>query len=435
LRTVREIIEEAFALHEKGDFVGAGAVYDHLLGITAGEDANVLYAYGTLLATEGHNGLAMHLLKAAIAVYPDHAPSWTNLALALKNFGNDKAAQFALDKALELEPEAPEALNNMAGLYINQGQPEKVIEWAARAVEKAPDKPSPHNHLALGLLEAGRYAEAWPHYEHRWNLPDRIAQQRPYKAPKWTGEKVGTLAIHGEQGLGDEILFMGCFKEAARRADRVVIECAPRLVDLFHASFSVPCYGTHAELIASEGEPDAYVSMGSLPGIVGMPSGESYLVPPIMHFDQARPTVALAWKGGTPKTNKRERSLKLEQLRPLLEVPGINFVSVQYGGDSVTEEAKAAGLNHFPNPDLEIISGRIGACNLVISVCQTAVHLAGAFGKPCWVLTPKRCAWRYAGGVTQMPWYKSVTLYRQDDTELWGPVIERIAADLRLRYA
>jgi tetratricopeptide (TPR) repeat protein len=435
LRSAREIIEEAFSHHREGRLDDAAFIYERLLGYMDEPDPNVLYAYGTLLLAQGKMGLGLHLLKEAAAGFPNHAPTWSNMGCAFKHFGRDEMALAAFAEATRLEPEGPENLSNLAGFWINKGEPQKVIEYAKRAVKLKPGSPQAHNHLALGLMEAGVFSKpTWQHYEHRWSLPERVKDQRPFICPKWTGKRVGTLAIHGEQGLGDEILFMGCFAEVAKRVDRILIECAPRLVQMFREAFGVPCYGTHAELIAAQGEPDAYIAMGSLPGLVGLPSGKPYLPRPELER-RDKSLVGITWRGGTAKTNKRERSLKLEQLRPILDVPGVDFISVQYGGPEVTVEARAAGINTMNCADFEDLCSRAGYCDLVISVCQTAVHAAGAMGVPTWVLTPKKCAWRYAGKGERMRWYDSVRLFRQGDDERWEPVIERIAVELAERYA
>lgn len=430
MRQAREIIEEAFSYHRAGRLDEAAHVYEQLLGCMDEPDANVLYGFGTLLQAQGRHGLGLHLLKAAAAAYPQHAPTWTNMGVAFKNLGRDEMALAAYQEALKLEPDAAETWSNLAGWYVNRGTPEKLVECARKAVRLNPSSPQAHNHLALGLFESGIFTKAaWQHYEHRWSLPERIKDQRPYTAPKWTGKRVKTLAIHGEQGLGDEILFMGCLENAKRRADRIVVECASRLVGIFEGSLGVPCYATHEELIAAEGEPDAYIPMGSLPGVVGMPSGKPYLKRTYGKPGR-RPVIGIAWRGGTAKTNKRERSIKLEDFAPILDCPDVDFVSVQYGGDEVTEEAEASGLRHRDGTDFETLCAMTGRCDLIITVCQTAVHVAGAMGIPCWVLTPKRCAWRYAGKGERMRWYDSVRLFRQGDDEKWAPVIERVAREL-----
>lgn len=431
MRSSQEIIKQAVGLFNAGRLDEAGEIYERLLAFIDEPEFNILLGLGTIYASQARHGLGIHFIRQALAINDEFPQPWNNLGLALKSVGRDQASLECYERVIAIDPKNPEGLCNLAGWHVNRGEPAKVIDFARKALAVSPELPDAHLHLALGLLEAARYAEAWPHYEYRWSIREKLKDRRPYNAPRWTGETVGTLAIHGEQGLGDEIMFMGCFQEAAKRARRVVVECAGRLIPLFQSSFDAAFYPDHARLIEFEGEPDAYAAMGSLPGIVGMPDGLQYLRASPSDRSQAF-RVGIAWRGGSEKTNKRERSLKPEQLCPIIEAfPAAEFVSVQYGDPFETgSRAQNLGIKARPT-DFDTIVADIASCDLVISVCQTAVHLAGAMGIPCWVLTPKAHAWRYAGGGEEMAWYKSVRLIRQGDDEQWGPVIARIAQDLR----
>lgn len=434
MRTAQQILEEGFAHHVAGNHEEAQRIYDRLLGHTNGNDPNVLYAYGTLLAAHEHYGLSAYLLAQAIKLYPDHVQAWTNLAVSMLRLGRDEGALAAFDEALKLGDD-PEIHVNLSGYWVNRGRPEKVVEHAAKALAALPDNPQAHNHMALGLLELGRFDEAWPHYAHRWELPERVKDKRPFTCPKWAGERVGLLAIHGEQGLGDEIMFMGCLEEVERRVDRVVIECAKRLVPIFSTAFGEDCYPDHASMLEGVGrEPDAYVAMADLPSIVGMPSGKPYM----SRWGVAAPVrnrVGLTWRGGIDRTHKRPRSMPAALLKPLLEVPGVEFVSAQYG--EWDHEAEAIGLKTVGlGRDLDKAHALIASCDLVVTVTQTAVHQAGAMGVPCWVMVPTECSWQFSPAFgDRMRWYDSVRLFRQQEGEGWEPVVARVKAALEARYA
>lgn len=423
------MIEAAFVCQKEGRLGDAQNIYEQLLGHLDTPDPNALYQYGTMMAEQGLHGLAAYMFRGSLEHgFQDVPPVWCNLGYALKHFGRDKAALDCYLRAYDLNADAPATLVNLSGYYINRGEPEKAESYAKKGLRLDPENPQLHTHLGLSLLEQQRYAEAWPHYAYRWDIPDNIKNKRPYKAPKWTGEKVGTLAIHGEQGIGDEILFASLVTRAKERADRIIIECMPRLVGLFERSFGVRCYGTHEELIRVEGEPDAYVAFGSLPGLLGLPDGRPYLA----RFGKPVPRrIGIAWRGGTPHTSKRERTVTLQALAPILTTPGFEFVSVQYDDGQALAESRDILPHAVRSRDIDEAAQAISSCELVITVCQTAVHLAGAMGVPCWVLTPEQCAWRYAGKDERMVWYDSVKLYRQGEDRQWEPVIQRVANDLR----
>lgn len=425
---VKDAIEVAFSYHRKGELETAASVYDQILSQIEKADPNVFFGYGTLLISQQKFGLGIALLHAAIAHSPDYAPLWTNLACAYKHLGRDELSFKAYEKAMALEPHQPDTLAGMAGFWINKGQPDKVVKYARQALEISHGHHAAHMHLALGLLEQGKFEEAWPHYESRWETLERVNDKRPYKAPLWTGQKVKTLAIHGEQGLGDEILFMSLLRKVRPFADEIVIECAERLIPTFHATFGMPCYKDHQSLIAAHGEPDAYIPMASLPGIVGLPDGAAFLMR--KRAPHTKPKVGIAWRGGTIRTNHKDRTLKLDDLAPILSIPGIDFVAVQYG--DIPENLHQYGMFHLPT-DFDSLHARIVDCDLVISVCQTAVHQAGAMGVDCWTLVPERAAWRYCGK-DMMPWYNSVKFFRQENGS-WEMPIQMIAASLKERYA
>lgn len=427
MRDSMSIMQEAQALFEKGEVEQAAMIYDRLLQQMESPDPNILIGYGTILVAQQKFGIGISLLQTGLQLCK-HPLAWCNLGVAYKFIGRDDLALHAYEKALALDPKMPEVLAGVAGYWINRDAPAKVIEYADRACRIDPMLPAARMHLGMGLLEQGEFEQAWPHYEFRWDTADRVNDQRPYKAPRWTGERVKTLAIHGEQGLGDEILFMSLFREAQKRADRVITECAERLVRTFSEGFGVPCYPNHAALIAAEGEPDAYIPMGTLPLVLGMPDGKPFLPKPVLPGPRNKPLVGIAWRGGTVRTNFSDRTLRLSDLKRILRMQDFEFVSVQYGGDEVTEEAGQVGL-FCGARDFDSLQTQIGMCDLVITVCQTALHQAGAMGVPCWVLTPRKAPWVCC--TDPMPWYESVSIVRQEEDGEWSSVIDRVATMLK----
>ena len=433
MRSYREAIEEAMRLHASGKSDVAEIMYDQLLAQMETPDPNVFFGLGTIYVQKQRYGIGTVLLRTGLSIYDKHPLPWCNLGVAYKHMGRDDLSLDAYKKAYAIDPEMPEVLAGLGGYYINRDEAKKAEFYSRLALDKGPDVAGAHMNLGVALLEQGRFEEAWPHYEWRWDSLDRIGDKRPYKAPRWTGEKVDVLSIHGEQGLGDEILFMSLFKKAKERANAIVVECATRLVPLFKESFGVNCYPDHESLIAAEGEPDAYIPMASLPLVLGLPDGTPFLKRPSVARTTERPVIGIAWRGGTARTNARDRTLKLSDLRPILDAVDATFVSIQYGGDDVDDEAHAAGIE-TGDRGFDPLNYRIGICDLVVSVCQTAVHVAGAMGIETWVLTPKKAAWRYSG-VDMRPFYNSVKLFRQRTEGEWASVITEIAACLRQKYA
>src|SRR5262252_4977738 len=304
MRPPEDIIREAVSLFNAKRYQESLAIYEKLLGHIDSPDFNMCLGLGSNYAYLGKHALAVHFLRLAIDQYPHFAPPWSNLGMALFTLGRRKEALNCYLKAIEVEPNHAPALANIAGWYINTGQPEKIIEYAARSLKADPKIAHGLTYMGFGLMELGEWEKAWPYYSHRWDLPEQVKHQRPYKAPLWDGKPVKKLAIHGEQGLGDEILFMSLLKKARERAEHVVVECADRLVDLFSLSFGLACYPDHRSLIETEGEPDAFCPMGHLPMFLGLPDGKPYLKAPA--FERKAGRIGIAWRGGVDRTNKKE---------------------------------------------------------------------------------------------------------------------------------
>ena len=445
MRSFLDVVKEAGELHQAGEYERASWMYEHLLGAQP-DDPVVLYLYGTLKSQVNNYGSAITLLEKATAIEPDELPeAWVNLGVAYRSEGHLDKSRNAYSRALDLEPDNALTWANFAGTFVNAGEPEMALQAADKALAIEPDNAQAKNQKALALLELGRYSEAWQYYDNRFNLNSSSCSLRPFTVPLWKGEKVGKLAITGEQGLGDEILFLSCLEDLRDRADEIVIECSPRLVDLFHRSFRVACYGSYDELIKVHPDVEAHIPMGSLPGLCRGKS-EDFPGTPFLEPDRERhnkwrkrledmgegPYIGIAWHGGTKGTHQEVRCPPLEMWEPVVKQPG-TFISLQYGEDGKAQ-AEQLGIPHFDEAldDLDEFAALVSALDVVISVCQTAIHFAGGLGVNCWCLTPSKPAWRYS--VTgNMPWYGSVDLIRQDGDDWLGPFIEvqKRLADLR----
>lgn len=427
------ILEKAIALQQQGQGEQALRIFDALVAKTL-DDGYTLYTAGTGFLCEGYNGIALTLLSQAVQnTKPSDnwvAAAWNNLASALKKEGHLDLAIKAFDSSLAIKQDAS-TIANMSGLYINQAKPEKVIELSKRALALDPYQPNAAHHYAMGLLESENYAEGFRWYNSRLRLPE--FHDRKYPCPMWDGSPVDSLIIHGEQGVGDEIMFASLINEAKRRAKKVVIECATKLVKTFERSFDVPCYATDAELKAAH-KCDAWIAMGSLPDVFKAHK-------PLEHTgylkaDLARvaywksqfpgPRIGISWRGGTKMTHWELRNFGLEHWHKLAQVTPL--ISLQYGDDWGHEIAKL-GIASPKWNDFDDHMALVAACDLVISICNTTVHMAGSLNVPCWVPTPSKPAWRYGVTTDRMHFYPQVKLYRQVGDD-WATVMERIRSDL-----
>jgi len=402
--------------HASGDLGRAEYLYCKL--VAHAEDHSAAYfGLGTIYAQCHLHGRAITFLKKAIELQPDGNGAMENLAAVYREMEKRDQARYWGERALSLA-KTPLALANYSGTYINDGNPELALKWAEEAIALKP-LPQALNHKALALLELGRFEEGWEVYDARLDLPQ--IHRRPYKAPMWDGKPVKRLAIHGEQGLGDEILFLTCLAQLKDRAEEIAIECAGRLVKLVQNSFPfAKVYATHEELISGLGEPDAWIAMGSLPRLCWPVVPNTYLRPTKQLPKLGK--VGLSWKGGTLATHQVLRNAPIELWKTFTD---LDCISLQYGDEE--ENAKILGVPHDPEAiaDLDHLAALIKSCDLVITVCNTTVHLAGALGVPCIVLVPSAPAWRYGMKGELMVWYDSIRMVRQRDGEAWASVMQR----------
>lgn len=306
---------------------------------------------------------------------------------------------------------------------------------------------------SLLLLGNGQFREGWPEYEMRLKTPMRCYLPRAVNWPRWTGPAKpgeGKILIWSEQGFGDEIMFSSLIPQLHDSFSLITFECSRDTAPIFRRSFPgvrvfpVELNGGMPEALQGESF-DYECPLGSLPLALDMdrPSAP----PPWLKTDsqwtadlradleaaaKGRRIVGLSWRGGTQMTRGVARSLTLPQLAPILAVPGCLFVAIQH-------DMTLAELQTVPNEictwphlvrQLDSLAALIGACDEIVTVCNTNVHLAGAMGKFVRVLAPHVPEWRYGFPHERMPWYPNVHVIRQPEYGQWEPVIERIRAEL-----
>ncbi|MDA0997753.1 MAG: tetratricopeptide repeat-containing glycosyltransferase family protein [Proteobacteria bacterium] len=472
----RSPIEKAEALQASGDFLGAAGIYAKLLK-KAPELADVLAmiaddALGcgdeksaTLLARKVLNVKraplpalikAAHILERGRAyedaatlhrhrtkLAPADADAWRDLGATLNKAGDFEDAETATRRAIDLAPGDPIAHAHLAAILRERGEMDEALAAVDRALEIAPGLP-PHRVLRAELLLAkGDFENGWRDYESRLKIPEVFAPAREIQLPDWKGEPLnGGLLIIGEQGFGDVLQFCRYATLAAERAGRAVLVVHPPLVDLTRSlagvevgAFDAPVPGPFA----------AKVSLLSLPLVLGggwkIPSRTPYLSPSPAALAKWPRTIApgpglrvgLCWRGNPEGEHDRGRSMSRSDLAPLAAVPGVQFHSLQR--DAASEELAAwPGL---PFVDLgggfqsfDDTAAAIMGLDLVISTDTALAHVAGAIGKPCWLLLKKSPAWRWGLAGEATPWYPGMRLYRQTNTGDWRSVVETVHAAL-----
>ncbi len=345
-------------------------------------------------------------------------------------------------------------LTDAARTLQELGQVALAADTYDRAIALKPEDPTARWHRALLRLQLGDYAEGWNDYAMRLlsqDRPSRVARARP-----WDGERMDgrDILVYGEQGLGDEIMFASCVPDLVKRARHVFLEVSPRLEPLMAQSFpQARVFAAGADGVPSRvagRNLDFEVPIGSLPGVFrrslgAFPSRGGYLRADPSAVAAWRTRLAglgpglkigLSWRGGTLRTRQPLRSIPLQQLVAVLNGRDAHGVSLQYGDVSAEVEAAAAqGIDvaHWPEAivDFGQMAALMSALDLVISVCNTTVHLAGALGRPVWVMAPRMPEWRYGVYGETMPWYPSARVWRQSVYGDWKPVLKQVAEALQ----
>lgn len=440
---------------DAGDYAQAEKAARGALDIDANSTAALLNLGVSMLAQDRAREAEAEF-RRVLEINPRHVKARLRLSEALRDQDRVAEMRAELDKVRELDPDNPDLLLHLGLLSQDvDGNLQAALAHFHEAQRIAPNHPGPFfNEALLRLLDGNFSRETWDLYEQRKRLPDRMDGYRKVTLPEWEGTTTapGELLVYGEQGLGDEIMFSSMLPQTLERAPRLRLVAPPRLVSLFQRSFP------GAEVVAwdrNTGAPDPggatrAVAIGSLGRFFrcsrdDFPQHQGYL-----HADPARVArfrdrlaalgpgrkIGISWRGGVPLTWRSRRSLTLDDLKPLLGRSDCKFINLQYGdvGKEIAQFSAASGVRietlHDATEDFEDAAALVAALDRVISICNTTVHLAGALGRPAWVLSPSAPEWRYGLIGRLMVWYPSVEVFRQPRHGDWASVFAEINARL-----
>lgn len=415
------------------------------------ENVPALITAGRVCYLADRIGMAQAFFKFATKLRPDISMAWSDLGSCYQEGQDWNEGENCLRRAIKLDPANANAWSNLAQLYVNNAQPMKAINCADKALALSPTMSDPKYNRSLAQLQLGDWEKGWLGFDCKLGIKDGRAERTYGIVPRWTGVNGMRLVAFGEQGIGDEIMFASCIPDLMKE-NEVVIECDSRLRGLLQRSFpDCHVYGTRYQSGLEwplKENLDAKVAFGSLPGFYRK-SAESFPGTPFLKADPERrlmfrslldslgprKKVGIAWAGGIQKTGAARRSVPLYDMMPILRQDA-DFISLQYRDAEelvVMEENHGVKIHHWPwavqGKDYDNTAALVAELDLVITVTQACVHLAGGLGVPCWVLTPKQPMWRYGLVGDTLPWYGSIRLYRQKSE--WVHPISDIAHDLR----
>lgn len=435
---------------------------------------DTLYNQASVLRKLGRHAEALKSFDRVLALKPDHVNAHNNRGLALDGLNRPEDALASYDRALTLAPKNLEALNNRGNvlqklnrhqdavacydfaLSINPAHAEvlnnrgrslsilgchqEALASTQRAIVANPNYVDAHWNESLLLLRIGDFDKGWKQYEWRWKRADGLKKLRTYPQPLWLGETPAagkTILVHHEQGFGDTIQFARYAPMLAKQGARVILEVQPPLKTLLSQ------IGDGVEVIGN-GDPipdfDMHCPLLSLPLAFGttlgtIPADVPYLAAPAHRMQRLGGLlpprqclrVGLVWSGNSTHKDDHNRSIALARLAAIFDTPDVHFVSLQkdlrdadaqvLAGDArITDLGKHLG-------EFDDTAAGVALCDLVISVDTSVAHLAGAMGKPVWVLLPFCPDWRWLLQRNDSPWYPTARLFRQPGIGDWDSVI------------
>jgi tetratricopeptide (TPR) repeat protein len=437
-----EVLTQALGLHQAKRFDEASRLYNALLNRNPFDEA-LLFLLGDLYLRTEQSGLAVNLLTNLLQIKPDHGEAWCNLGIGYRLEDRYDEAIRCWNKALELQGDTVQVCSNMAGLYSDRADPSNALAWINRALAIDPTMIEAHWQRGLSMLTLRNWAEGWPEYEYRLKL-ENFDTRKSIDLPYWDFSPTEHLYIHGEQGIGDEVMFLSCLEDVLPLAKRVTLEVNAQVAAIAKQTWPEITVVTD---VAQAKEPyTAKVALASLAARFRRSErafpGIAYLRPSdaLVRSYRAklaalgpRPWIALAWHGGSKRTRVEDRSMGVDLLKPIIE--RYTCVSGQYEHTNpyVAADRAAVKLHKIDDDccgkDLHAQAALFKAVDAVVTVQQTAVHVAGAVGAQTFVMVNSRPHWRYH--ITgQMPWYKSVELIRQKQAGEWAPVIKIVEDNL-----
>lgn len=432
----------ARVLYRGGALQPATEVYKRALALDP-KRYDVYNDFGLVLTDMGDFGAAIEAFRRALILKPGSAKTIASLGYLFECKGDLISAADAYRDAIKLDPKLLPAYGDLGFVLYGLGELAEASDCYHRLRALNPDSAEATVNLGLIHLLQGNLSLGWGEYESRWKVG--VGDDRRLSQPRWKGEPLGgaSILLYAEQGFGDTLQFVRYVPLVAPRGGQVILEVQPELRRLLLETKG-------ASQVISRGEtlpeftwqcPLLSLPLAFATELNTIPATTPYLHPDPVRVETWRERlqgntrrIGLAW-GGNPKHHRdRLRSIPLEQLVPLMKVEGTTFYSLQLG--SGVEQVKQMP----PNVRLIDLGAELTAfadtaaivanLDLVITIDSSLAHLAGALGKPVWILLNKGSDWRWLLEREDSPWYPTARLFRQSTPGGWQEVVLRIEGEL-----
>ena len=373
---------------------------------------------------------------------PMHTEELIDLGNRCREENNPEGALAYYAQALTQDRRSASAFNNYGNVLRESGDPAGAIPFLQRSIQLAPAHPTAQFNLAVAYLLAGDYARGWPQYETRWNYEHLAGTLPNYLQPRWAGQDVQdkTVLVIGEQGHGDNIQFVRFVGDLTARGARVILTLNPSLKPLI--------IGEAIPTILTDGDPlpefDYWVPIMSIPAVIGTTVDNIASVQYYLTADTAlqrawqerlgpkrRLRVGFCWSGRRDTWINRHKAMPFEVMLELVRRnPSYEWINLQSDCTEQEEaELVAAGVTAYPGAirNFADSAALLMHMDVVLSVDTAVAHLAGALGRPVWVMLSQYALdWRWLLDRDSSPWYSTARLFRQPVMGDWATVTERI---------
>ncbi len=433
------------------------AINDFNQSIKLGIETNEIFnSLGVAHAAVNDYQSAITSYKKAIELKPNSAIAYSNLAVAYKAIDEYSCAEQSIKKAISLDPHHPKFYLNLSSILSDQNNLEEAAKSLEIALSIKPDYADALYNLSLIDLAQGKFENAWKNYDYRWKVESfnatRFGLDRPFLSKQ---HSTNNLIIFGEQGLGDQILSCALLKNINSFAKKtyVVVDC--RLIPLLQRSFPEINF---IKNIDKSQNYDHQIYLGSIGKLFLerkddlLNFSKPYLVSNKQYAEGIRASLGkenkilcgISWKSAVRKIGKN-KSFSLNDLLPLLSLPNIQFVSLQYGdvSDEINEFYKLYGIKILEcetvdnTQDIDGLASLIEACDFVVTCSNTTTHIVGGLGKECYLMTPSNAGslW-YWGNVKdgRSLWYPSIQIFKQPSLNNWAGAMNLIVDKIKQKY-
>jgi tetratricopeptide (TPR) repeat protein len=432
------------------------------------------YNLGFIFAASGNLGKAASAYKQAICLKPDYAEAINNLGLILYEQNNIEESMILFQQAIRNKPDFTNAYYNLGNALQTHGNPQAAIEAYDQVLKMQPDSAETRFNRSLSLLLTANFKAGWVEYEWRFsNLKDQEKTWSEKGIHRWDGSPFAgkRLLVLDEQGIGDTLQFVRYLPMVKKLGGTVLFETIQPLMGLLNNYYGVDELLDRASAARYDSKADLYIPLMSLPGIFNtslktIPADTPYLYAdaakvrswrrrlkkdatnigivwagkPTAQYDSVKTSglehVDLKWAGAPASKIADSRSNGLEYFAPLAQIPGVRLYGLQKGpGASQARELVQLNVINLGEEfkDFSDTAAAIANLDLVVSVDTSVAHLAGAMGKPVWVLIPFVPDWRWMLEREDSPWYPSMRLFRQPKRGDWDTVFLQLARELYAR--